>query len=84
MVSKICRFEAPTEVDHFQIRRALDIYVRPQSEDLGKIADGIAGLISASKIPTGVEVTLRGMVEGMRASLKSFAVGLVFPWFFCT
>ena len=30
MVSRISRIEAPTEVDHYQIRRVLDIYVRPQ------------------------------------------------------
>ena len=29
MVSTISRFEAPTEVDHYQIRRVLDIYIRP-------------------------------------------------------
>ncbi len=38
MVSKISRIEAPTEVDHYQIRRTLDIYVRPHGEDLGRIA----------------------------------------------
>jgi len=54
----------------------LDIYVRPAGEDLGKIADGISNLISRAAIPHGVEVTTRGMVEGMRASLKSFGLGL--------
>jgi multidrug efflux pump subunit AcrB len=77
MVSKITRFEAPTEVDHYQIRRVLDIYVRPAGEDLGKIADGISNLISRAAIPHGVGVTTRGMVEGMRASLKSFGLGLM-------
>lgn len=76
MVSKITRFEAPTEVDHFQIRRVVDIYVRPQGEDLGKIADGIAGLISSTRLPEGLDINVRGMVEGMRASLRSFAIGL--------
>ncbi|HWB98397.1 MAG TPA: efflux RND transporter permease subunit, partial [Bryobacteraceae bacterium] len=76
MVSKITRFEAPTEVDHYQIRRTLDIYVRPRGEDLARIADHISGLVADAKIPNGVDVTMRGMVEGMRASLKSFSVGL--------
>src|SRR5580700_9483605 len=76
MVSRISRFEAPTEVDHYQIRRVLDIYVRPLSEDLGSIADQIDGLISRAKLPSGVDVTVRGMVEGMRSSFKSFALGL--------
>ena len=77
MVSKITRFEAPTEVDHYQIRRTIDIFVRPHGEDLGRIADGISKLIAGAKIPTGVDVNVRGSVEGMRASLTSFAQGLV-------
>ena len=55
MVSKITRFEAPTEVDHYQIRRTLDIYVRPHGEDLGRIADGIPRLIAKTKMPQGIE-----------------------------
>jgi multidrug efflux pump subunit AcrB len=76
MVSKLTPFEAPTEVDHYQIRRTMDIYVRPEGEDLGRIADRIAGIVNRTKLPTGVDVTLRGMVEGMRASFRSFAIGL--------
>jgi multidrug efflux pump subunit AcrB len=77
MVSKISRFEAPTEVDHYQIRRTIDIFVRPHGEDLGRIADGISKVIASAKIPFGVDVNVRGSVEGMRASLISFAQGLV-------
>ena len=76
MVSTISRFEAPTEVDHYQIRRVLDIYVRPLGEGLGSIADEVNALIVRTKLPSGVDVTVRGMVEGMRASFKSFALGL--------
>src|SRR5579862_5957386 len=76
MVSRITRFEAPTEVDHYQIRRVLDIYVRPLSEDLGRVADQIDGVLARTKLPAGVDVTLRGMVDGMRSSFKSFALGL--------
>jgi multidrug efflux pump subunit AcrB len=76
MVSQISKFEAPTEVDHYQIRRTLDVFVRPHGEDLGRIADGITSLLDHMKIPTGVEVTLRGSVQAMRESLKSFGVGL--------
>ena len=76
MVSTISRFEAPTEVDHYQIRRVLDIYIRPLEEGLGSIADDVNALIARTKVPAGVDVTVRGMVEGMRASFKSFALGL--------
>ncbi len=76
MVANISRIEAPTEVDHYQIRRTLDIYVRPHGEDLGRIADAIDGIIHDSKFPQGIDATLRGSIEAMRQSLHSFAVGL--------
>ena len=38
-VSDIHRIESPTEVDHYQLRRTIDIYVRPLNEDLGRIAN---------------------------------------------
>ncbi len=76
MVSRISRFEAPTEVDHYQIRRVLDIYVRPLEEGLGSIAAQIDDIIAHTKLPQGVDVAVRGMVEGMRSSFKSFALGL--------
>ena len=39
MIANIERIQAPTEVDHYQIRRKLDVYVRPATEDLGAAAD---------------------------------------------
>ena len=76
-ISKVSRIESPTEVDHYQLRRTLDVFVRPAGEDLGKLAGAIDRLIAAASIPEGVRVDLRGMVQGMRASFRSFATGLL-------
>ena len=75
-VAKIQRFNAPTEVDHYQLRRTIDVYVRPLGEDLGRIASAIDSLLAETKLPKGVNVTLRGMVQGMRSSFQSFGIGL--------
>ncbi len=75
-VSKVTRIKSPTEVDHYQLRRVIDIYVRPLNEDLGKIATSIDGIIADTQVPRGLKVALRGMVQGMRASFQSFALGL--------
>jgi multidrug efflux pump subunit AcrB len=79
-ISSVKRVQAPTEVDHYQIRRVTDIYVRPLNEELGTIANQIDDIIAQakaqSKIPEGLSVTLRGMVQGMRASFRSFTIGL--------
>src|SRR5437763_13810774 len=45
-VSHITRIQSPTEVDHYQLRRTTDIYVRPLNEDLGKIATAIDDIIA--------------------------------------
>jgi multidrug efflux pump subunit AcrB len=76
MVSSLRRIQSPTEVDHYQLRRVIDIYVQPLGEDLGRIASAIDRLTASSPIPKGVTVTLRGLVQGMRQSFHSFGIGL--------
>jgi hydrophobic/amphiphilic exporter-1 (mainly G- bacteria), HAE1 family len=76
-VTRISTFNAPTEVDHYQLRRVVDIYVGLASEDLGRVATKIDDIIAATTLPEGVRVDLRGMVQGMRESFRSFGVGLL-------
>ncbi|MBO0862743.1 MAG: efflux RND transporter permease subunit, partial [Chloracidobacterium sp.] len=66
-----------TEVDHYQIRRVIDVYVSTAGEDLGRVANAIDGIVAGTQIPEGVRVDLRGMAKGMRSSFQSFGVGLL-------
>ncbi|HXY07197.1 MAG TPA: efflux RND transporter permease subunit, partial [Terriglobales bacterium] len=75
-VVKLEDVQTPTEVDHYQIQRVMDIYVTPASEDLGKASDEVAKVIPQLKVPENVRINIRGMVQGMRASFRSFAIGL--------
>jgi multidrug efflux pump subunit AcrB len=75
-VSGIRRMKSPTEVDHYALRRVIDIYVQPVGEDLGRIKTSIDGLIAQTAKPAGVTVTLRGLVEGMQQSFHRFGIGL--------
>ncbi len=68
---------APTEVDHYQLARVMDIYVAPKQENIGKITSQIEDIIRDERLPDGVRVKLRGSVQGMRASFKSFGIGLI-------
>ncbi len=77
MVSGIARIESPTEVDHYQLRRVTDIYVQTVGEDLGRAANAIDKLIAETKLPPGFQISLRGMVQGMRVSFRSFGIGLL-------
>ncbi|HXJ05459.1 MAG TPA: efflux RND transporter permease subunit [Candidatus Acidoferrum sp.] len=76
-VSKVSRFNAPTEIDHYQIQRVFDVYVSPSTEDLGRVATSVRGIIAKTKLPEGIRVNVRGMVEGMEASFRSFGLGLL-------
>ena len=76
-VVKLSHTETPTEFDHYQIQRAADIYVTPKGEDLGRISSAIEKIIADMKIPSNVRVNLRGMVQGMNESFKSFALGFI-------
>jgi multidrug efflux pump subunit AcrB len=76
-VSKITPFKSPTEIDHYQIQRVIDIYVNPATEDLGRVATGVRRLIAEARPPAGVRVSLHGMVQGMDASFQSFGLGLI-------
>jgi HAE1 family hydrophobic/amphiphilic exporter-1 len=76
-VVNIKSIPSPTEVDHYQLQRVIDIYISPKNQDLGKITSQIEKIVKDTKLPEGVRVNLRGSVEGMRASFKSFGIGLI-------
>jgi len=75
-VVKLEKTETATQISHYQIQRVTDVYVTPSGEDLGKLTDQIDGLIKGLKLPGNLRIDLRGMVQGMRASFRSFAIGL--------
>jgi HAE1 family hydrophobic/amphiphilic exporter-1 len=68
---------SPTEVDHYQLFRVIDLYVSPKTENLGTITPQIEKILRDTKMPEGARVTLRGSVQGMRQSFKSFGIGLI-------
>jgi multidrug efflux pump subunit AcrB len=75
-VVRISHIQTPTEVDHYQIRRTVDVYVRPAGEDLSKIYAEVQKIIGKAHLPENMTVTVRGSVQAMRDSFQSFAIGL--------
>ena len=67
----------PTEVDHYQLFRVVDVYISPKTEDLGRVTAQIDKIVANTKLPEGVRVNLRGSVQSMRSSFKSFGIGLL-------
>jgi multidrug efflux pump subunit AcrB len=75
-VVKLENTETATQISHYQIQRVTDVYVTPSGEDLGKVSSEVSRLIAGLKLPSGLRINLRGMVEGMNQSFRSFAQGL--------
>jgi hydrophobic/amphiphilic exporter-1 (mainly G- bacteria), HAE1 family len=76
-VTSLSRVEAPTEVDHYQLQRVIDIYVAPTGEELGKVANAVNQIISQVAKPEGIRVFVRGSAAAMDSSLESFGFGLI-------
>jgi len=76
-VVKVKTIPSPTEVDHYQLFRVVDVYISPKNQDLGGVASQIEHILKGTELPEGVRVNLRGSVQGMRASFQSFGIGLI-------
>jgi multidrug efflux pump subunit AcrB len=76
-VADVSVIQSPTEVDHYQLQRSLDIYVAPSGEDLGKPAAAISKIIANTKLPPNLRINVRGLVVTMQNSFRSFGIGLV-------
>jgi hydrophobic/amphiphilic exporter-1 (mainly G- bacteria), HAE1 family len=76
-VSHLRHIESPTEVDHFQLRRVMDVYVSPSGEDISGVLSGVKSIIQGTQIPANIRVTVRGSARAMETSFRSFGLGLL-------
>jgi len=76
-VANIQLINTPTEVDHYQIRRVIDIYVAPKTEALQKIGGQINKLVADTKTDKNTVLTVRGAVVSMNRSFLEFGLGLI-------
>ena len=76
-VANIKMINTPTEVDHYQLFRVIDVYVSPRSEDLGALSKQVNKIIKDTKLPPNIRIEVRGSVLAMQQSFKSFGIGLL-------
>ncbi len=76
-VSDIKEINTPTEVDHYQIRRIIDIYVMPSTETLVGVNKDVNRIIDGIQMPRNVRIQVRGAVVSMNQSFTRFAIGLM-------
>jgi hydrophobic/amphiphilic exporter-1 (mainly G- bacteria), HAE1 family len=75
-VADVVPILSPTEVDHYQLQRSVDIYVAPTGEDIGGPQREISKIIAHTQVPPNTRVDVRGLVLTMQSSFKSFGLGL--------
>jgi multidrug efflux pump subunit AcrB len=76
-VAEIKQINTPTEVDHYQIRRVIDIYVATKTEALEKVGKDIDRLMADTKTDKNTRLIMRGAAVSMNDSFRDFGLGLL-------
>ena len=76
-VADIQQINTPTEVDHNQIRRVIDIYVATKTEALQGVGAQIDRLLADTKHDRNTVIDVRGAVVSMNQAFHDFGVGLI-------
>ena len=79
-VASIHRTSEMEVINHYNIRRILDIYANVQDRDLGAVGRDINRIVAAntSSLPRGSFIRVRGQLETMHTSYTGLLTGLVF------
>ena len=67
-VADIKMINTPTEVDHYQLFRVIDVYVSPRGEDLGALSSEVGKIIKDTKLPPNIR-NRASRIGGFHASV---------------
>jgi multidrug efflux pump subunit AcrB len=73
----LTRSSAPTEVNHLNISRVVDIFADVDARDIGSVSGEIEKKLAGKKWPDGYFVPMRGEVASMKESFQGLAFGFV-------
>ncbi len=76
-VADIKQINTPTEVDHYQIRRVIDIFVAPKTEALQTVGAQVDKLVAQTQHDRNTVISVRGAVVEMNKAFHQFGVGLI-------
>ena len=71
------QINTPTEVDHYQLRRVIDVYVLPKSEALNAVSKQVNRLIKSVPTANGMRVLTYGAAQSMDSSFLQFGLGIL-------
>jgi multidrug efflux pump subunit AcrB len=76
-VADIQQINTPTEVDHYQIRPVIDIYVATQTEALQAVGARVNKLVASTPHDRNTTLQVHGAVVNMNEAFHDFGVGLI-------
>jgi multidrug efflux pump subunit AcrB len=79
-VASITRSSEMAVLNHYDIRRVVDVYASVQDRDLGAVGREITGIVDANRklLPRGSFIRIRGQLETMYTSYGGLVAGLGF------
>src|SRR5262245_24240899 len=79
-VASITRSNEMAVLNHYDIRRVVDVYASVQDRDLGAVGREVTRIIDANRklLPRGSFITIRGQLDTMRTSYFGLLAGLGF------
>jgi len=79
-VASIKRANEMEVINHYNIRRVVDIYAAVQGRDLGAVGREVTRIVDANRksLPRGSFIIIRGQLQTMRTSYLGLLGGLVF------
>ncbi len=72
---------APTEIEHLNIGRVLDIYANVSGRDFSGVSDEIEKVISQTISPAGYQINLRGEMSFLKESFENLGWGFILAIF---
>jgi len=79
-IASVNRGDEMAVVNHYNIRRVVDVYANVQGRDLGSVSRQINRILAGDEksLPRGTFITLKGQVDTMRTSYLGLLGGLGF------
>lgn len=76
-IASMTRTFAPTEINHHNISRVIDVFTDLDGRDVGSVSARIEKKLAQKKWPEGYTVSMRGEVSSMRESFRGLAFGFL-------
>jgi hydrophobic/amphiphilic exporter-1 (mainly G- bacteria), HAE1 family len=76
-VATVQRVRNPSEADHYNIQRVVDVLISPRTSDMGGTLDAVKRAVGELEAPPNVKVYFRGSVVNMQRTFASMERGFL-------